>query len=187
MTGDDPTGGIEDVLAFWFDERARRHWFDSTPAFDAEVRARLLPLHGAAAAGRLAAWRRSPRGCLALVVLLDQVPRNAFRGRPAAYATDPLAREVAVEALDRGFDAGMTQAERMMLYLPLEHSEDLADQERCVRLMETLDSEPAWADYARRHRDVIARFGRFPHRNAILGRPGRPAETAFLNETGTGW
>lgn len=187
MDDDHDRSAIEEVLSFWFSDRARAHWFDSSPVFDAMVAERLLPLHIAAAEGGLRDWTNSPRGCLALVVLLDQVPRNVFRNRPAAYATDPLAREVTRHALARGFDAQLDQPARMMLYLPLEHSEDPADQELSVRLIGALDAEPAWAEYARKHRDVIARFGRFPHRNAVLGRETTPEEAAFLAEHGTGW
>ncbi|RDD62909.1 DUF924 family protein [Ferruginivarius sediminum] len=178
---------IDNILAFWFSDRVKAHWFDSTPDFDTEVAERMLPLHVSAAEGHLDAWKDTARGCLALVILLDQAPRNIFRDRPETYATDALALQVSKHALSRGFDSELDQPERLMLYLPLEHSENLDDQELSVQLIEQLDREPSWADYARKHRDVIARFGRFPHRNALLGRTSTVEEAAFLAEHGTGW
>ncbi|MCY1012744.1 DUF924 domain-containing protein [Nannocystis pusilla] len=122
---------------------------------------------------------------MALVILLDQFPRNMFRGTPEAFASDAKAREVANAALDAGHEHALTQEERLFLYLPLEHSEELADQERCVELMRALDETPMWLDYAVRHRDVIARFGRFPHRNAVLGRESTAEECEFLMQPGS--
>ena len=175
---------IERVLAFWFGAAARARWFDSDPEFDRRVRAVLGADHARAAAGGCADWMESARGCLALVVLLDQVPRNIYRGEARAYATDEEARAATRHALARGYDRGLTQAERMVLHLPLEHGEDPAGQEHCVRLMAALDEDPAWVVYARAHRQVIARFGRFPHRNAVLGRATTAEEAAFLETPG---
>jgi uncharacterized protein (DUF924 family) len=176
---------LDDVLGFWFAQGMEARWFKKDPAFDAEVRARLLPLHERAAAGHLDHWQGSARGALALVILLDQVPRNLFRGRPQAFATDAKALAVTKRALDEGLDTALAQPERMFLYLPLEHCEDLADQDLCVRLTSALDENPEWHDYALRHRDVVARFGRFPHRNAALGRDTTPEEAAFLKQPGS--
>ena len=173
------------VLDFWFAEGMNERWFKSDEAFDREVRLALNALYTQAAAGQLNGWRESARGALALVILLDQVPRNLFRGDPRAFATDVQALAVTKSALAKGFDRELQQVERMFLYLPLEHCEDLADQELCVQLTSALDENPDWCDYARRHRDIVARFGRFPHRNAVLGRESTPEEAAFLTEPGS--
>jgi uncharacterized protein (DUF924 family) len=175
----------DDVLEFWFAPGMEKRWFKKDPAFDDEVRRVLLPLHERAAAGQLDDWRRSARGALALIILLDQVPRNLFRGGPRAFATDAKALAVTKRTLQEGLDKTLRQAERMFLYLPLEHCEDLTDQELCVTLAGELDENPEWHDYAVRHRDVVARFGRFPHRNAVLGRETTPEEEAFLKEPGS--
>ena len=175
--------GIAEVLGFWFSPETRDHWFEASDAFDAEVRRVLGPWHEAAAAGRLEGWRESAEGCLALCVLLDQAPRNVFRGTPRAFATDVAARAVARHAIERGFDLAFEDTDRrMFLYLPLEHSEELADQELCVALCRERIGDPEYLRYAERHREIIERFGRFPHRNAILGRPSTPEEIAFLTE-----
>lgn len=172
------------VLDFWFSDATRPHWFARSDAFDARVREHLGELHARAAAGELDAWAADPRGALALVVLLDQVPRNIHRGTPAAFASDAAAVRVATAVIDAGRDAGLTEEERVFLYLPLEHSESLADQDRCLALMSALPT-PLWRDYADRHRVIIERFGRFPHRNAILGRESTPAELEFLAGPGS--
>ena len=187
MSGEPPAGAVtpDDVLAFWFAEGMDARWFKADEAFDQGVREHLLPLYEQAAAGRLDHWQESARGALALVILLDQVPRNLFRGDPRAFATDARALVVTKRALANGVDRELRQVERLFLYLPLEHCEDLADQELCVQLVGALDENPEWRDYARRHRDVIARFGRFPHRNAVLGRETTPEEAAFLQEPGS--
>jgi len=169
----------EHVLAFWFTDEARARWFDKDAAFDAACRDRLGVLARDAAAGRLDGWAAMPRGALALVILLDQVPRNLHRGTPAAFAQDAKAREVARRAVAAGLDAALGPEERLFLYLPFEHGEDAADQALAVDLIEAL-GDPEWAESARRHRDIILRFGRFPHRNVALGRPSTPEELAFL-------
>ncbi|HET9149468.1 MAG TPA: DUF924 family protein [Alphaproteobacteria bacterium] len=178
----------EDVLAFWFadvpgdDFTARKDiWFGNDPAFDAVVARRFSALHAKASAGSLTAWEDGPRSALALVIVLDQFPRNIYRGTLRAFASDPQALAVARRALNRGFDHALRPVERMFLYLPFEHSESREDQERSVALFTALE-DPITLDYAVRHRDIIARFGRFPHRNAILGRPSTPAERVFLAE-----
>lgn len=171
-----------EVLRFWFDEHAG-DWFVKNPAFDKAIRERFLALHEEAAAGRLARWAEEPRGALALVIALDQFPRNLFRGEARAFATDPMAREIARRILERGWDKAMAQPERLFIYLPFEHSESLADQDLCVSLMKDFDERQRW--YAERHREIIRRFGRFPHRNAALGRTSTPAEIEFLKEPGS--
>jgi uncharacterized protein (DUF924 family) len=175
---------LEEVLAFWFDPANRERWFERDPAFDAEIARRFAPSIEDAAAGRLDAFAGEPRGALALCVLLDQFPRNVWRGTPRAFAQDEAARRVADRAVAAGLDRGLPPEQRLFLYLPFEHSESLADQERSVALMAGL-GDAEWLDYARRHRDVIARFGRFPHRNEILGRASTPEEEAFLREPGS--
>ena len=169
------------VLDFWFSTRAQPLWFARNAEFDAQVRARLGAAFALACEGRLEGWAETPRGLLALVVLLDQVPRNLHRGGAQAFATDARALALAEAGLARGFDATLAPAERQFLYMPFMHAEDSAAQARSVALFEALAYEDA-ADYARQHRDVIRRFGRFPGRNAALGRPSTPAEEAFLAE-----
>ena len=177
--------GLKTVAVYAEEDKLALHRFKADEAFDQEVRRALLPLYEQAAAGRLDHWQESANGALALVILLDQVPRNLFRGEPRAFATDARALAVTKRALAEGLDRKLRQVGRVFLYLPLEHCEDLADQEYCVQLIGALDENPDWADYARRHRDVIARFGRFPHRNAVLGRETTPEEAAFLQEPGS--
>ena len=167
------------LLAYWFDEATRPRWFVKDPAFDAELGERFGPLAALAAEGALDHWADTPRGALALVILLDQLPRNLHRGRPEAFAQDAKARAVATKALAAGHDAAMTPEERLFLSLPFEHSEALADQERSMALFEAL-GDPELLDYARRHYEIIHRFGRFPHRNAVLGRASTADELAFL-------
>jgi uncharacterized protein (DUF924 family) len=173
-----------EVLRFWFEEHPG-DWFVKNPAFDAEIRARFLAVQETAAAGSLAHWANAPRSCLALVILLDQFPRNLFRGAARAFATDPLARAAARVILERGWDRQMTQPEQLFAYLPFEHSEALEDQDLSVERMKDFDEEQR--RYAERHRDIIRRFGRFPHRNDILGRPSTPAEIEFLKLPGSGF
>jgi uncharacterized protein (DUF924 family) len=171
-----------DVLAFWRDA-GKDKWFTKDDAFDADIRARFLPTYDAAAAGRLADWEASPEDALALVIVLDQFPRNMFRGSARIYAADPLARAVAERAIARGFDRAVDSDLRSFFYLPFEHSENLADQERCVALYRGTDDAEGlkWAEH---HADIIRRFGRFPHRNSLLGRATTPEEQAFLDGGG---
>lgn len=174
-----------EVLSFWFGPGMEERWFKKDPDFDREVRERLQGHYERARSGDYDHWMDSAKGSLALCLLLDQVPRNLFRDDRRAFATDDRARQVTICALDQGFDRALRQAERLFLYLPLEHSEDLDDQERCVELVATLDAKPDWLDYSVRHRDVIARFGRFPHRNRVMGRETTEEEAAFLEEPGS--
>jgi uncharacterized protein (DUF924 family) len=173
-----------EVLQFWFDVDPK-NWFVKDPAFDADVRSRFLALQEAAAAGRLAHWADAPRSCLALVIALDQFPRNMFRGEVRAFATDPQARVAARVILQRGWDKPMSPSERLFAYLPFEHSEALEDQNLACELLQDFDDE--LRRYAERHREIIRRFGRFPHRNGILGRQSTPAETEFLKTPGSGF
>ena len=181
------------VLFFWFGgpgERGKRHkrWFEKSDAFDGEVRTRFLELHEAAAQGRLSSWKGRPDECLALILVLDQFPRHLYRGSARAFATDGLALEAARHALAQGFDRDMLPVERLFAYLPFEHSEALADQDLACALTKPLEAFPETDDayrYAVAHRDVIRRFGRFPHRNAALGRASTPQEIEFLQQPGS--
>jgi uncharacterized protein (DUF924 family) len=181
MNADPLPAGPAEVVRFWADAGPSR-WFRRDDAFDAEFRRRFLAAHEAAAAGRLAGWRATAEGALALVLLLDQFPRNAFRGTARVYATDAMAREAARAALAAGHDGQVAEELRQFFYLPFMHSEDLSDQERCVALNTAVGGESL--RWARHHRDVVARFGRFPHRNAVLGRASTPDEERFLAEGG---
>lgn len=174
-----------EIIDFWFAPGREKAWFVKDPDFDAEVRQRLQPHYERALAGDYDVWRGSPRGCLALSIMLDQVPRNLFRGDTRAFASDAEAREVTRHAIEQGFDRQLSQVERLFLYLPLEHSESLEDQVLCVTLVKSLDDDPTWYDYAEKHRVIIARFGRFPHRNEALGRRSTEEEQAFLEEPGS--
>ena len=181
---DSPSGvTIEGILGFWFDGRSIEDWFTRNPDFDRACRERLAEVSAQAASGALDHWRDDPAGCVALCILLDQVPRNTYRDDARAFATDAAARAITRHALDRGFADHLPRVQRLFLYLPLEHSESLEDQELCVRLMG--EQDPAWRDYAVQHRDIIARFGRFPHRNAVLGRDSTPEEIEFLKQPGS--
>ena len=176
-----------DVLDFWF-KRDRKDWFEKSPAFDTEIRTRFLTLYERAMREELKSWRETPLGCLALVILLDQFPRNMFRGSARAFAADPLARDAASVILENRWDKAMTPDERMFGYLPYEHSELLVDQERCLSLMKEIAVFPQTADlpkWAEAHLVIIRRFGRFPHRNAALGRASTPEETEFLKQPGS--
>lgn len=188
---DQPTPA--EVLLFWFgarDERGKRHrrWFEKSEAFDREIRERFLPLYEEGVSGKLARWKDRPEDCLALIVLLDQFPRNMLRGSPRAFAADPLALEAARHAVAQGYDKTLLPVERLFAYLPFEHSEALEDQLRACELIKPLEAFEETADayrYAVAHRDIIQRFGRFPHRNAILGRASTPQEIEFLAQPGS--
>jgi uncharacterized protein (DUF924 family) len=187
MDASDPRAA--QILAFWFGSGDRdKRWFEKNPAFDEEVHRRFLALHAEGAAGNLALWKNDTADCLALIVLLDQFPRNMFRGTPRAFATDALALEAARHAIARGYDRAMRPSERMFVYLPFEHAESLEEQARACELTAPLAEFPETDDvyrYAIAHRDVIRRFGRFPHRNAILGRASTPEEIEFLMGPGS--
>jgi uncharacterized protein (DUF924 family) len=181
---------------FWFGGpnlnefgQSRKAWFVKDPVFDDEIRRRFLPALEAAERGELAHWRDEAQHCLSLIILLDQFPRNIFRDTPRAFATDAMALDAARFSVECGYDRAAEPLARIFFYLPFEHSESPDDQSRCVALVQALvDADPGRADfldYARRHRDVIARFGRFPHRNHILGRANTEAETEFLKQPGS--
>jgi uncharacterized protein (DUF924 family) len=171
-----------DIVSFWREAGPDR-WFNKDTAFDSQIRDRFLATYEAAAAGHLSDWEHSAEGALALLILLDQFPRNMFRGEAQAFATDPLARAIAAGSIVRGFDSQVPKELQNFFYLPFEHSEDLADQERCIAFnkaagdMENLK----WAQI---HADIIRRFGRFPHRNKALGRTTTPEEQEFLDGGG---
>ncbi len=169
------------VVAFWREAGPAR-WFEKDAGFDARFRTRFLDLHERAAAGEFDAWVGAADPALALVLLLDQFPRNAFRGSARMYATDPEARSVAARIVDAGVDRDIETELRLFCYLPFAHSENPADQDRSVALMRMLGAEAL--AHAEGHRDIIRRFGRFPHRNALLGRTSTPAEQAFLERGG---
>ena len=172
---------VPSICGFWREAGPDR-WFAKDVAFDAAFRSRFQDAHFAAARLELDAWADDAEGALALMILLDQFPRNAFRGTAHMYATDPLARHFANRAIDRGLDHQLEPEVRVFLYLPFSHSEALADQERAVALYTALGSDDT--DWAIMHHDIIARFGRFPHRNATLGRETTAEEQAFLDGGG---
>lgn len=189
----------DEVLAFWFGPGAPGIWFTKDPAFDAEARARFGDAVELAASGALVAWADDPRGALALVVLLDQLPRNLFRASSRAFAQDARALAVCLRALDGGAERGLSWLERYLLRMPLMHAEDVTAQRRGVASFTALADEAAAAgapaqtvatlrgaqDYARRHAEIVERFGRFPHRNAVLGRASTEEERAFLTQPGS--
>ncbi len=171
-----------EILAFWRDVGPNR-WYSRDDDFDAEVCGRFLGVWQAAIGGELASWEESDDGALALVIVLDQFPRNIFRGHAGTYASDALARGVAHRAIGRGVDIRADPALREFFYLPFMHSEELTDQQRCIELLRQsgLTDNLKWAEH---HAEIIRRFGRFPHRNDILGRATTPEEQAFLDEGG---
>lgn len=193
----------DEVLKFWFgeldargvaDAEHERRWFGGGTEFDALCRERFAAVHAAVLAGEASSWLESPRGRLAAIIVLDQLSRNMFRGTPRMFEGDLRALPLAKQAIDQGDEHALRFSERGFLYLPLEHSESLADQERCVALLEAMrdEVEPElrprvenWLDFAQRHRVIISRFGRFPHRNATLERTCTAAELEFLKEPGS--
>lgn len=184
---------VDEVLDFWFgrgDEanhgKPKEFWFTKNPEFDQEVRNRFMGLYEQTAAGELEHWKETPRGCLALILILDQFPRNMFRGDARSFATDPLALAAAKQAIEAGFDQQLPRIQRWFIYLPLEHSEDLTDQRQSVELFRKLAGEDQnnaeTLRYAIRHMEIIERFGRFPHRNETLGRISTEEEKEFLKQ-----
>ena len=173
--------GAREILDFWFSDDSRERWFDATADFDQTIRKRFGEAYARAATGALKSWETSAEGCLALCILLDQMPRNMFRGQARAYATDDKALRVAEHALSLGFDRQLPVDRKQFIYLPFMHSESLANQLRALALYEHagLFEGLRWAED---HVRIIRRFGRFPHRNAILGRAATPAEEAFLKD-----
>lgn len=198
-----PDSAIDDILDFWFgsldqdgcaDSEHSARWWKKDAAFDEEIGRRFGRVYRSIRAGELDGWLTEPRGRLAQVIALDQFSRNMFRGTPDSFAGDPRAREIALDALRHGDDSALPRDQRFFLYMPLMHSEDLALQDRMIELFTALrDSAPpalreksaGYLKYAEMHRDIIRRFGRFPHRNAILGRPSSREELAFLEQPGS--
>lgn len=192
------TSPVQSVLTFWFGEpgspessysQRRRLWFLKSEETDETIRQEFMPLYVQAATGELDSWDTDAESCLALLLILDQFPRHMFRDMPRAFATDAKALAIAKYAVNRGMDEALSPVQRLFMYLPIEHSENLEDQHRSVALIETIknldaDLEDAY-DYALRHRDVIQRFGRFPHRNDVLGRESTPEELEFLQQPGS--
>lgn len=171
---------IDAVLGFWFEEAGPGRWFSKRASFDEEIRRRFGPLYAEAACGRLDAWRVRPDGALALIILLDQFSRNLFRDRPDAFAQDARALALAEGAIARRFDMIAPKKRRPFFYMPFMHSENLDDQNRSVELFKARLPASANLPFAKEHRDIIVRFGRFPHRNAVLGRAMRAEEAAYL-------
>jgi len=177
-------GAATAVLSFWFEETKPHQWYRRDPDFDQTVRQRFAALHEDARAGRLGAWRGDETRALALIILLDQLSRNIFRDAPEAFAQDGQALNVAKDAIDRGFNLRFPEKQQAFFYMPFMHSETLSEQDRCVALftehMPASDNLP----FAVEHREIIVRFGRFPHRNKILGRQSTPEEISFLEAGG---
>ncbi|MSP97489.1 MAG: DUF924 domain-containing protein [Betaproteobacteria bacterium] len=188
---------FSEVLDFWFGApsarqrgRQRVEWFRKNALFDEEIRRRFLGEHEAALAGLRGSWEATPHAALALVIMLDQFPRNLFRGSPNSFAADSAALGVARRMVERGFDRLLRPIERCFVYLPFEHCETLAAQRRSLALFEGLRFSSDCGgniDYAYRHYDVIARFGRFPHRNSVLGRPSTSEEIEYIKQPGSGF
>ena len=181
------------ILNFWFGEgddygKAHKRWFEKDPAFDTVVTNRFKKLHEEMLQGKHREWLVEPRDCLARIIVLDQCPRHIYRGSARAFSSDALALEAAKHLVAKGWDRELLPVERMFAYLPYEHSESLADQERACELCAPLQQFPETADvpgYAVAHRDIIRRFGRFPHRNALLGRASTAEEIEFLKQPGS--
>ncbi len=185
----------QDVLDFWFGARGspqygtrRKPWFRKSDAFDQEIRERFLDLYEAATSGDLIAWDASRYSLLALIIVLDQFPRNMFRGTGRAFASDAQALKAAQRMVERGWDQTLLPVERQFAYLPFQHAEDLSMQQRALDLFGSIAADAAYADLvvsSRRHYDIIARFGRFPHRNALLERASSAVEEEFLAQPGS--
>ena len=176
---------IDDVLDFWLAEGMDRKWFFKDPVFDREVIEKLGPLYERASADELDHWADTAKGCLALCILLDQAPRNLFRNDPKTFATDKKALEIAKKVVNKGWHTELPQRERNFIFLPFEHSEDLAMQEKSLELYQDMDENPDWLIYAQKHEVIIRRFGRFPHRNEVLGRESTSEEIEFLKQPGS--
>ncbi len=186
---------FKDILSFWFGKsedvnfgKADRAWFAKNEEFDRTIRSQFLTTYQQAVKGDLDIWQESPQSCLALIIVLDQFPRNMFRNSPKAFATDNLAKKYAQNAISKGFDRQLLPVQRWFIYLPFEHSENIADQKRALELFSTLKKDPdsqGAIQSAQKHYKIIERFDRFPHRNQILGRESTPAEKEFLKTPGS--
>ncbi len=178
----------QEVLDFWFVETAPAQWFQKNDVFDDIIRERFAAVYDMAKNGIFDSWKKDADGCLALCVVLDQFPRNMFRDDPKAFATDAQALTIASHAIKKGFDQVLTPVKRRFIYLPFEHSENLEHQQLSVELFGSMQYEdPLGYEYALRHLRVIEQFGRFPHRNTILGRVSTPQELRYLGEPGAGF
>jgi len=172
-----------EILEFWFSERVKPLWYNATPEFDEELCDKYLDTYKAALNGELAAWEETPHGALALVICLDQFPLNIFRNKEESFAGEAPSRQVAARAIEKGFDKDLDDAQKAFLYLPYMHSENMSDQDRVLELFSSaglLDN----LKWAKHHREIVVRFGRFPHRNAILGRESTPEEIDYLQSDG---
>ncbi len=188
---------MNEVLDFWFGRsnspefgKVQNKWFEKNTDFDTEVRANFLPQYELATSGQLDSWQDSPQNCLALIILLDQFGRNMFRETAQAFATDSKALAAAQHAVNNNFDSQLLTVQKWFIYLPFEHSENLEHQQKSVELFRQLSGEPdsgSVIDFAVRHFKIIERFGRFPHRNQILGRETTPEEAEFLKQPGSGF
>ncbi len=183
MAGSATTGKImtnpDQIIAYWYSERIRKHWFSSTPALDHEIKTRYETLLQSAASGKLDEWKDTPEGCLALVIILDQMPLNMFRNQPEGFQTESKAIEITLFAIEKGFDKKISEDKLSFLFMPLMHSEKLADQNLSVTLFAKYNLHNN-LKFAQHHREIIKRFGRFPHRNKILGRVSTAAESEYL-------
>lgn len=184
--GRDLAASAQDVLDFWYGEVGEDGWFVKNPESDAEMTRRFLVAWSLAQAGDLDDWAETAEGALALVILLDQFSRNMFRDDPRAFAQDKKALAIANSAIEAGFDMQIAEDRRVFFYMPHEHSEELDEQKRCLVFMrERTHKGEEYFGYAKAHHDIIARFGRFPHRNEILGRESTPEEIEFLKQPGS--
>ena len=178
------SASISDVLTFWFEDAKPEQWYKKDSAFDEAIRDRFEDTIVAALAGRLDKWADEVEGCLALIILLDQFTRNIYRDTPRAFAGDEMALALSLRCIDRGFISHEDATWRQFMLMPMMHSEDLAIQDKSIPLFEEF-TNPLTHEFAVKHRDIVARFGRFPHRNAILGRPSSDEETEFLTQPGS--
>jgi len=169
----------QSIVEFWFSDEVRPMWFNSTPEFDTELRERFETVWQHAAAGKLDGWAETPEGALALVIVLDQFPLNMYRGDALCFSTEAKSRDIATLAIERSYDAQLTDDQKAFLYMPFMHSESMVDQDKAVALYEAAGLAGN-LKFAQHHRDIVHRFGRFPHRNKILGRQSTEAEQAYL-------
>lgn len=169
-----------EIITFWFSERGKPFWYNSTPEMDAELREKYSDLFHAAMKDELAPWQDTPEGALALIIVLDQFPLNMYRGQAESFSGEATSRKVAEAAIAQGFDAQLTDEQKSFMYLPYEHSEELVDQDRSVDLFTQagITEGLKWAEH---HRGIVRRFGRFPHRNDMLGREYTPEEEEYMN------
>lgn len=178
----------DEILKFWFEESTPQQWFQKNEDFDKAITSRFQHDYDSAVQGQYDDWRDTAKGCLALIILLDQFPRNMFRDTPKAFASDTKALDIAKHAIAQKFDEGLSVDEKTFMYLPFEHSENIDDQKTSLNLFKPTESDnPIYYDYAKKHYDVIKEFGRFPHRNKILGRVNTPKEEEYLAKPDSGF